>query len=497
TVVSVRDHGDQSVAVSGKTIYEVLEALGQQFEDFWIYFSNEMYAHSIPFDDFKKYLRHHNTLLTAGPRCESYMTSDIGYVEDGPFITTGKGDIYPTWQMTDRMGVMHSSLLKKIPKSTYPRTQNFVYWLQSIAIQLRPQGLCCYRMYMDALPEREGKQMSTLLLYRFVSEHYKKRWTLLLLMSHMLFDGRFPLYAFAKAQLYKKKELEVDFDTLEYEEPSTAQSSLEVDVIIPTIGREKYLHDVLKDLSAQTIVPKNIIIVEQDQDPGGITALNYLTTESWPFALKHHFIHETGACNARNIAIAAVQSPWVLFFDDDIRCPPDLIEEIAKVVETTKAKAITLACLQQGEVEQMKAFKQWESFGSGCSVVHKEVLDNVRFDTSLEHGYGEDVDFGIQIRQAGYDVLYAPQIQLEHLKAPVGGFRQPHIFPWQDDDIQPKPSPQIMYHRQKNYTPKQLLGYKLVLFLKAFRSAKSINPFAFYTLASARWEASKIWAAKL
>ncbi|MFT5752613.1 MAG: hypothetical protein ACI86L_002127, partial [Dokdonia sp.] len=50
TVVSVRDHGDQSVAVSGKTIYEVLEALGQQFEDFWIYFSNEMDAHSIPFD---------------------------------------------------------------------------------------------------------------------------------------------------------------------------------------------------------------------------------------------------------------------------------------------------------------------------------------------------------------------------------------------------------------------------------------------------------------
>ena len=497
TVVSVRDQAGQLVEVASKDIYEVLFNLGQQFVDHWIYFSNEIDAHSIPFEDINNHLHHQNTLLSIGTRSDSYMVSDIGFIEDGPFITTGKGDIYPTWQMIDRMGVIHGSLLKKLPKSVFATSPSFAYWLNSIAIQLRPQGLCCYRMYVDSLSERAVKPMNTSLLYRFVSEHYKKRWTLLLLMSQLFYESRFPLYAFAKAQLNKKLEVEIDFDTLEYLGNSTTESTLEVDVIIPTIGRKKYLYDVLKDLSVQTILPKRVIIVEQDADPSANTELDYLTSESWPFEIKHHFIHQTGACNARNVAIAEVQSPWVLFFDDDIRCKSNLLEEIAIALATTKTKALTVACLQEGEVDTMKAFKQWESFGSGCSVVHKEVLKNIRFDMSLEHGYGEDVDFGMQIRQAGYDVLYAPQIQLKHLKAPVGGFRQAHIFPWKEEAIQPKPSPQIMYHRQKNYTAKQLLGYKLVLFLKAFRSAKTINPFGFYKSASAGWEASKKWAAKL
>ena len=497
TVVTVKDEMGQSVEGAPKNIYKALYFLGQQYQNHWIYFSNQSDAHSIPFEEINKHLHHHNTLLTLGTRSDHFITSEMGYVEDGPFITTGKADIYPTWQMIDRMGVIHSSLLKNLPKSVFAASPSFSYWLNSIAIQLRPLGLCCYRMYDDSLPVRKVKPMSTFQLYQFVSEHYKKRWTLLLLIAQLFYEKRFPLFAFAKARLHKKNELNVDFDTLAYLGKNPKESTIEVDVIIPTIGRKKYLYDVLKDLSVQSIPPKRIIIVEQDADPTANSELDYLTTESWPFEIKHHFIYQTGACNARNLAIAEVQSPWVLFFDDDIRCKSNLIEELAIAVATTKTKALTVACLQEGEVDSLHAFKQWESFGSGCSIVHKEALKNIKFDMSLEHGYGEDVDFGMQLRQAGYDVLYAPQIQLKHLKAPVGGFRQPHVFPWQEDAIQPKPSPQIMYHRQKNYTEKQLLGYKLVLFLKAFKSAKTINPFGFYKSASARWEASKKWAAKL
>lgn len=497
TLVSVTDSDGWSVKINSNSITEVLEVIGEQYEDHWIYFSNEIDAHCIPFENLETHLKHPNTLVTIGSRSDIFMSTDMGYVEDGPFITGGRETIYPTWQMIDRMGVIHSSLLRKLPSSAYHGAPSFAYWLNSIAVRLRPQGLCCYRMYIDSLPRRVAKPMDTTLLYRFVSQHYKKRWTSLLFLSHVLFERRFPLYAFAKAQWYKKQSLNVDFDTLKPLEEQQVSIPFEMDVIIPTIGRETYLYDVLKDLSVQTIVPKNVIIVEQNQDPNMKTKLNYLTTEAWPFKIIHRFIHQTGACNARNIAMEEVQYPWVLFFDDDIRCSTNMVAQIAGAIKTTKAKAITLACLQKGEVELMKAFKQWESFGSGCSVVHKEVIEKLRFDMSLEHGYGEDVDFGMQIRQAGYDILYAPQIQLKHLKAPVGGFREPHIFPWKDQKVQPKPSPQIMYHRQKNYTPKQLLGYKLVLFLKAFQTSKSINPFTFYKMAQARWKASKMWAAKL
>jgi GT2 family glycosyltransferase len=116
---------------------------------------------------------------------------------------------------------------------------------------------------------------------------------------------------------------------------------------------------------------------------------------------------------------------------------------------------------------------------------------------ALEHGYGEDVDYGMQIRQAGYDVIYAPQIQLLHLKAPVGGFRKPHLFPWQEEEVQPKPSPQIMYHRKKNYTAKQLLGYKVTLFIKFYKDYSIKNPISYYTYFKKAWNKSLYWSQKL
>jgi GT2 family glycosyltransferase len=34
-----------------------------------------------------------------------------------------------------------------------------------------------------------------------------------------------------------------------------------------------------------------------------------------------------------------------------------------------------------------------------------------------------DNDFGMQLRNQGHDVLYLPEPQILHLKAPMGGFR--------------------------------------------------------------------------
>lgn len=114
-------------------------------------------------------------------------------------------------------------------------------------------------------------------------------------------------------------------------------------------------------------------------------------------------------------------------FDDDVRIQENFSIQVEDFLNRSNAKCVTFACLQYREVENMQAFKQWESFGSGCSIVHRDVLEKCSFDMALEHGYGEDVDYGMQVRNAGFDVIYAPQIQILHLKAPVGGFRKPYV----------------------------------------------------------------------
>ena len=106
-------------------------------------------------------------------------------------------------------------------------------------------------------------------------------------------------------------------------------------------------------------------------------------------------------------------------------------------------------------------------------------------------------DFGMQIRNSGYDIIYAPEIQVRHLKAPIGGFRSKFKFLWSSENILPKPSPQIMYNRSKNTTQSQLKGYKLTLFLKFYFQQDMKNPFTYYRYFQKAWSSSLNWASKL
>jgi len=416
----------------------------------------------------------------------------IGYVEDSPFINICNNNKYPTWIKSDELVCIHSALVNQLSEQLSGNT-SFFYWINSVAKLSSPLGILNYQ-----LPSTQSRnELSNVLLYRFVKQHYKRRWTFLLLLCHVWYEKRFPLYAFAKAQFYKKRSLKLDVEELQQLEIIAAQQDLNYDVVIPTMGRASFLKDVLKDIAAQSVLPEKVIIVEQNEYINSNTELDYLEKEKWPFQIIHKFIHQTGACNARNLAIAATTAPWVLLFDDDVRIQQGFSIQVEEFINRSKAKCVTFACLQKGETERMQAFKQWESFGSGCSIIHREVLEKCSFDRALEHGYGEDVDYGMQIRRAGYDVIYAPQIQILHLKAPMGGFRKPHAFPWKEDEVQPKPSPQIMYHRKKNYTHKQLLGYKMVQFFKTYGALGTQLPWIHYRKFKKAWSQSEKWASRL
>jgi GT2 family glycosyltransferase len=257
------------------------------------------------------------------------------------------------------------------------------------------------------------------------------------------------------------------------------------------------LYDVLMDLAAQTVLPKRVIIIEQNPDLEATSELDYLDALDWPFVIIHQFIHQTGACNARNLAIEEVESEWVFMADDDIRIPENALEDVLSFFEFYKANVVTLSCLQPGDLPSQKHVNQWSSFGSGCSVVASEVVKTTCFNTSFEHGFGEDVAYGMQLRNKGYDVLYQPNIELRHLKAPIGGFRNPIEKLWGFEDISPKPSPTIMLYRLKHTTKEQLRGYKLVLFIKFYRNQELKNPFSYIQKMKKAWDSSVDWANKL
>ena len=493
-ILSFENKGTLNDNLKGKSLSEIFER--REFNENWIVLVTQEYQSRV--NEFLSQVNLSNRVQIAGLGFSKKNRNirSFGYVEDSPFINADSASKYPTWLISGDLVMFHSSLFNCIPKDFF-QERSFKYNILSLAKLLRTQGIICTQYPIQNQEEGSLGDLSVNDLYLFVSEHFKKKWIFLLLISHVIYDHRVPLYAFAKALFLKLRKCNVDVFSLQNVHNIDELSILEYDVIIPTMGRSTYLENVLDDLNNQTITANKIIIYEQNPKTNSISDLDFLQKKDYKFNIEHIFTHQTGACNARNKAISLSVAEWVLLFDDDVRIDTDFSSEVAKFLDNTTFKCVTFACLQQGEKETMKAYKQWESFGSGCSIVHRDVLEKCSFDMALEHGYGEDVDYGMQVRRAGYDVIYAPQIQISHLKAPMGGFREKHLFPWQDERIKPKPSPQIMYHRTKNYTTEQLKGYKLVLFFKTFGTFKTKNPFTHFKRFQEAWNVSKKWASQL
>src|SRR5690606_21357855 len=106
-------------------------------------------------------------------------------------------------------------------------------------------------------------------------------------------------------------------------------------------------------------------------------------------------------------------------------------------------------------------------------------------------------DFGMQLRNLGCDIIYHPYVQILHLKAQAGGFRQRTLLEWEKEKPLPKPSPTLMVYALNYFTPQQLRGYKVSMFLKFYRKQNIKNPLVYNSTMNSRWRASKKWAKKL
>lgn len=484
-----------------KSIASVLMHIAFRFPDKKIAWCHQDFEDFVDWNEFPKVLHHDKIMASFSPSVEIYLGREIGYVEDSPFINVNKQVTYPTWQMSSSVGGMYASVVVQF-KGKIKESHNFDYFLNSMAKLGMPLGLFCYSepKLFKIIPKCYQPKVTIYTLFQFVYQHYKTRWLFLLLFNLMVYEKRLPIFAFLKALLYKKRNNRaISLDSIVVQSSKEVVHEATIDVIIPTIGRKNYLYDVLKDLSQQTHLPKHVIIVEQNPVEGSRSELDYLKNENWPFKIKHIFTHQAGACNARNLALEEVESESVFMADDDIRIEAQFIEKGLSFAKMCAIKAVTFGCYQANYADgkKIKHTMQWNSFGSGCSIVRLKGNNELRYTTSLEFGYGEDTEFGLQLRNEGIDVVFTPYPEILHLKAPIGGFRTKPVLQWHKEVIQPKPSPTIMYVKQKYDTNEQILGYKTVLFIKFYKHQSLKNPFTYYYKFQKQWEQSLFWSNKL
>ena len=485
------------ISVNSSNCTEALWELAERFPDEIIAWCEAEFEIQLSLDKWGEIFKHHLIMASFAVN-STFLPESIGYVDQLPFVNVNRKVLFGTWQMSSDVGGIRGEVLTKF-KKTHREVKDLDYLLNSIAKLGQQKGLFCYSapdlvLCDSALPVPSAGKAQ---IFGFVYQHYKTLWCSILLFCLFYYKKQLPLrpylLAFSKRKMHNKS---IDFTDIKIiGDQALPQDS--IDVIIPTMGRPAHLLQVVKDLAAQQLLPKNVIVVEQDPDPGSVTALKELEEENWPFNIIHHFINQTGACNARNLALKEVTSDWVLFCDDDNRIEDHILKTALREMKRYGISGLNTAYRQKGEKLIFHFVKQWGTFGSGNSFVSTEMVRKVAFSPIFEHGYGEDTDFGMQLRHVGCDIIYHPGIEMLHLKAPMGGFRQKPVMDWEKEMPLSKPSPTVMALALRYYTPAQLKGFKISVFLKYYRKQSVKNPLVYYKMMSIRWNKSMEWAKKL
>lgn len=493
---------DESLAVfKDLNISETIYKLSELFPSDFILWCHTDYVPYINYEQVYVTCNSNSEMISYTFSDENYISKNIGFVEQSIFINFSKKTKFATWQMSSAIGVAHADIFSAV-KTTIKPLKDFDYFLNSVAKIVMPLGVFCYSD-PNLLTKRAeniiiNKKISFASLFQFVSEHYKKVWLVVLLVCLVYKKRKFPILSFFKSLFYSK----INSDKVQIKEfnllsATEVNNSSEIDVLIPTIGRKEPLYNFLINLSVQTILPKSVIIIEQNPIKNSASELDYLVKESWPFQIKHQLIYQLGACNARNLALKEIKSDWVFFADDDIEIATDFLENCLNNAKKYKQQVFSLSCLLRNEKKHFNNCFQWVSFGSGASFASRNAINNLKFDSKYEFGFGEDSDFGMQIRNNGNDIIYFPTPEILHLKAPMGGFRTKVIRKWDNDSIEPKPSPTVMVFKLKYDSEEQFFAYKLMYFFRMFNFQNVSNPIKKYKTIKAKWNRSVHWAQQL
>jgi glycosyltransferase involved in cell wall biosynthesis len=435
------------------------------------------------------------SIQSFNPHQNNYLNSRLGYIDQNSILKVNKNLKFQTWQLNASVGIISTTLLQKLEKHINV-DEEFNYLLNSLAKRTFMNGVLCYsepNLFLN-LKLEITLSCDNYTLFQFVKQHYQFKWLFILLLNIFLYERKLLVLSFLKAFFYRRKPiLEENYISEVFYENKDIQN-VSVDIIIPTIGRSGYLRDFLKDLKRQELLPKNVIIVEQNPNLNSVSELDYIHIETWPFKIVHQFIHQSGACNARNLALQKVTSDWVFFADDDIRIASHFLKDALFKIQKLNINAVLFSCLLKTQKKTFLIPHQTTVFGSGCTIVNSEFTSKVLFDIKYEFCFGEDSDYGMKIRNMGADVIYLPEPSILHLKAPIGGFRTKPTYLWSNEKIMPKPSPTIILNLLRYSTKEQQFGFKTLYFIKSLNWK---NPFQSFKEINKHWNSSLFWANKL
>jgi glycosyltransferase involved in cell wall biosynthesis len=197
-----------------------------------------------------------------------------------------------------------------------------------------------------------------------------------------------------------------------------------VTVLIPTLDRYPYLRQLLSQLRQQTVMPHQVIVIDQTAVERRETTIDQ---EFEDLPLKVLYMDKPGQCSSRNAGLRLADGDYVLFVDDDDEVPPTLIESHLQSLHHYRADVSSGVANEVGAGSLPEMFtytRASDGFPTNNTLIKREVLEKSGlFDLAYDRGQRADGDLGMRIYLSGALMVLNHEIAVLHHHAPSGGLR--------------------------------------------------------------------------
>lgn len=202
-----------------------------------------------------------------------------------------------------------------------------------------------------------------------------------------------------------------------------------ISVVTPCYNCEGYLTDTLNSVLRQTVLPDEIVLVDDGSTDGTVALIERLKAEHPDIRMQLISQKNCGPGAARNAGILAAKGDWIAFLDSDDIWRERKIEKVLEAVAENQ-EAVLIAndiceVYEDGTREDVTLHTHYDPkepgfvqlyhgcFLSTSSVcVKKEILEKVGgFDTTLRSA--QDYDLWLRVVQEG-KIVFIPEIFEEY-----------------------------------------------------------------------------------
>ena len=199
-------------------------------------------------------------------------------------------------------------------------------------------------------------------------------------------------------------------------------------IIVPVYNRPGEVRELLDSLSAQTVKPFELVIVEDGSKERCDHLLDHYRSF---FTIRYYYKKNSGRSDTRNYGMARATGDYLLFFDSDVILPPFYFEKLEAAMATgfcdcfggPDAADSSFSPMQKAVSHAMTSFWTTGGIRGGKAVMEKfcprtfnmgfskEVYEKVG---DFKDMMGEDIDLSIRIRNAGFSIRLIREVYVYH-----------------------------------------------------------------------------------